>query len=81
MKLLYKASIIILFACHLMTAIANNRQFNPSTEITGIYSHNNDQFHNYEGINSIVDKNYFQGLLWRNKILTSLNTLLTKVWI
>lgn len=61
MKLLYKASIIILLACHLMTAIANNRQFNPSTEITGIYSHNNDQFHNYEGINSIVDKNYFQG--------------------
>ncbi|MDR5616194.1 hypothetical protein [Arsenophonus sp.] len=62
MKLLYKAFIVIvLLSCHLMSAKADNTHLSPTSTITDTSRHNNNQFHNYEGINSIVDKNYFQG--------------------
>lgn len=60
MKLLYKASIaIILFGCHLISAIADNTQFAPQTTISETNRHNNKnyQYHNYDQINAIVRKN------------------------
>ncbi|MDR5610437.1 MULTISPECIES: hypothetical protein [unclassified Arsenophonus] len=61
MKLLYKAFIVIvLLSCHLMSAIADNTHLSPTSTITDTSRHNNNQYHSYEDINAILDKNYFQ---------------------
>ncbi|HGJ5857041.1 hypothetical protein [Arsenophonus nasoniae] len=58
MKLLYKASIIILFGCYSISSIANNTQMPLTTKNTDNIRYHKNRYHSYEQINAIMGRNF-----------------------
>lgn len=79
MKLLYKASIIILFGCYSISSIANNTQMPLTTKNTDNIRYHKNRYHSYEQINAIMGRNFTKLEPCYSKISTLLKNLLMKI--